>query len=215
MKKPVILLSGNLKTENYLSAVNCAGGIAKKEFCIGTSYDGLILCGGGDIEPSIYGEVVSGAVGIDKNRDKEELLLTEYFVKRRLPVLGICRGLQMLNVYFGGTLIQDIKERDKHQKQGDAVHKICAFGILKDLYGEEFYVNSNHHQAVNTLGDGFNVTARCGRIVEAIEHTVLPVIAVQFHPERMCGEHLRSDTVDGKSIFEYFIKMCNLTTNNL
>ncbi|MBR6765512.1 MAG: type 1 glutamine amidotransferase [Clostridia bacterium] len=206
IKRPKILLSQDVL--NYKEAITLSGGTAVTEFNENEEYDGLLLCGGCDIHPMFYGEEISGAVNIDVERDKKELLLLRHFVNKKLSVLGICRGLQLINVHFGGTHIQDIKEKQRHQKEGDAVHKVTAQDELEEMYGKEFFVNSNHHQAIDVLGNGLSVIAECDGIIEAVRHDFLPVFAVQFHPERMCYNRLRTDTVDGKSIFIKFLNEC-------
>ena len=83
--------------------------------------------------------------------------------------------------------------------------------LLTELYGDKpFFVNSSHHQAVDQLGEGLNVTARCPEdgVVEAFNHESLPVFGVQWHPEKLSGSWLRPDAVDGIGLFRYFIRMC-------
>ena len=128
------------------------------------------------------------------------------------PILGICRGHQILNVYFGGSLHQDIPEVAFHRRKGeDMTHKVSARAdsVLGRLYGESFEVNSVHHQAVKALGEGFRVTADWqGQYAEAIEHCELPVFSVQWHPERICFERKKEGLADGGEIFNYFIDLC-------
>jgi len=161
------------------------------------SYDGLILCGGGDVHPRYYGEGVSGSVGIDERRDEAEFALIEAFLRSGKPILGICRGLQILNVYLGGGIIQHLRCAGIHSSFADydlthplkAIKGSMAQGLLT--------VNSYHHQGVGRLGKGLIPTAFCDEVIEAAEHKSLPVFGVQFHPERM-GE-------DGLKIFRKFL----------
>lgn len=220
MKIPKILLSGSTKTHNYVDAVEKLGGIAVAQYLpeYDSSCDGLILCGGSDISPNYYGEELNGSVNIDDARDKAEMNLIRQFVEAGKPILGICRGCQILNVYFGGSLYQHIDNAREHASNADydLIHPVTAEkgSVPARLYGTDFVVNSYHHQAVKKLGDGFRITMVSGpeRIVEAIEHETLPIFAVQWHPERMCFAHKRKDTVDGSEIFKHFLSLCRQET---
>ena len=216
MKKVRVLLSGNSYLQNYVEAFSVAGAMVTAKYLpeIDMNYDGLVLCGGSDIHPKYYYEDNLAAVGIDEKRDEIEFELLNAYVKAGKPVLGICRGHQLLNVYFGGSLYQDIPGADLHRRHQnvDAAHLISATpeSILATLYGESFSVNSNHHQAIKEIGKGLVATAWWNnQYIEAIEHTHLPVLGVQFHPERMCCGRKRDDTVDGLKLFEAFLQMCN------
>lgn len=179
------------------------------------SCDGLLLPGGGDINPNAYGEENRGSNPVDEWVDKLQFKMLELFLQCGKPVFGICRGLQLINVWFGGTLIQDLEDAPVHKwkpQGGDQVHscrteKGCW---LAGLYGETFFHNSSHHQAVGRLGDGLVVDSRCplDDVVEAFHHTSLPVYAVQWHPERMCLAHERTDTVNGLEILRFFCGIC-------
>ena len=215
LKKPRILLSGNEKLEYYIAAVEGLGGIADAKYLppVSTDYDGLLLCGGNDVEPKHYGEDVNGAVKFDPARDEVELALIKAFLDAGKPIFGICRGLQLLNVYFGGTLHQDLENADFHTSHADfdIVHSaIAAEGSsFQAMYGKEFSINSFHHQGIKRLADGFKVTLTApDGVIEAIEHETLPIFAVQFHPEKMCYLGSRPDTVDGGKIIEQFLEMC-------
>lgn len=213
---PKILLSVNTKKEFYIDAVNNCGGIAIAKYCpdASTDYDGLILCGGNDINPSYYNEEVNGSVDIDANRDASEYELLKAFIAAKKPIMGICRGCQFLNIAFGGTLHQDISNAKEHSSFSDydLIHSVTAThgSFIHSLYGEQFMVNSFHHQAVNKLGNDLEVimTASDGKIIEGIKHKALPIFGVQWHPERMCFSKKGKDTVDGSALFEYFINMC-------
>lgn len=215
--KPRILLSLNTKKENYINAVNNCGGIAIPQYCpdISGEYDGLILCGGNDIDPKYYNEKICGSVNIDSNRDECEFELVKLFTKQKKPIMGICRGCQLLNVAFGGTLYQDIPNANEHCSFSDydILHKTTARKdcFLYDMYGPQFYINSFHHQAIKTLGKDFDIisTAFDGVTVEGILHNKLPVFGVQWHPERLCFEHKKENTADGAELFKYFISLCN------
>lgn len=165
-----ILLSREI--ENYRNAVINAGGEIGTKDC-----DGLILCGGGDISPSFYNEENISSYDVDYNLDLYEFNLLKEFVNLKKPVLGICRGIQLINVFFKGTLCQDIKNHKGDN--GDIYHDII-------VNNREIQVNSYHHQAIKKLGDGLLITAKAlDGTIEAIRHKTLPVYGVQFHPERM------------------------------
>ena len=210
--KPKILVLANQKRENYKNAIIAAGGEPTVKYLpdMDTNFDGLLLCGGNDISPSFYGQEILGAHDFDAMRDTLEIELTRKFIDTGKPILGICRGLQLLNVTLGGTLIQDLPSANFHRAQSglDSSHNISAEGILKELYGDKLSVNSAHHQGIDILGNGLRATAICDGVIEAVEHSTKPYFAVQFHPERMCLDNMRGDTVDGLDIFKYFIELC-------
>ena len=210
-----ILLSCNTNLQYYVDAVTAAGGEAVAKYLpeISTDYDGLILCGGNDIEPKYYQQEFNGAVNIDAQRDTIEFALLKAFADAGKPILGICRGHQLINVYFGGSLHQDIPENHLHTNKQDLyiTHNVIAKenSVVYKLYGPSFTVNSSHHQAIDRLGDNLHATACWNeQYIEAIEHCYLPIYGVQWHPERMCVNQKRTDTVDGLGFFEWFIKVC-------
>lgn len=215
MRKPRILLSGKLNPASYANAVNEAGGEADFHYLppIDTGYDGLILCGGNDVDPKYYHEDLNGSVDIDEDRDSLEFALLKAYVEAGKPVMGICRGYQLINIFFGGTMYQHIPEAPIHTNGTDyyCVHDVTADpdSIVGRLYGTEFSVNSAHHQTVKELGEGLRATAWWqDKYVEAIEHDSLPILGVQWHPEKMCFALRRNDTVDGKEIFLHFLQLC-------
>ena len=216
--KPKILISQNTTLPNYINAIEANGAEVTAEYLPEYSdvYDGLLLSGGVDIHPRYYGEMIGGAVNVDEARDEAEMLLLRRFVEAKKPVLGICRGHQLINVFFGGSLIQHIATADSHKVEGDAVHSVESHegALLTRLYGREFSVNSNHHQAIDRLGDGLRVTqiSKDDGIIEGTEHTSLPIITVQWHPERTTLDKARPDTVDGGAIFGHFVELCKKHT---
>lgn len=162
--------------------------------------DVLVLVGGGaDVEPWRYGEESTLSSAPNPRRDAFEMQLFSAACEMRLPVVGICRGLQLINVALGGTLWQDLsldgKAVDLHQRpdmKWEGVHEIViAEGSrLHDVLDTtHLMVNSTHHQAINRLGRGLRVSARStDGVIEAIEMETLPIVAVQFHPERLVGQ---------------------------
>lgn len=152
--------------------------------------DGLVLTGGTDIAPERYGkEAESDLFAPEPERDELELAMLGLAMDRSIPVLGICRGLQMTNVHGGGTLNQDIPPHARFDIDPTAhVHTLTIDpdSVLGGLYGPSRNVNSLHHQTVDRVADGYRVTARAeDGTVEGLEHRELPVVSVQWHPEMM------------------------------
>lgn len=178
------------------------------------AYDGLLLPGGWDVNPSRYGKSRIPEETIDDELDAIQFTALDAFLKAGKPVLGICRGHQLLNIAFGGTLVQHLPTAETHMSLpngDDNVHpvRIEPGSFLSDLYGAGCAVNSSHHQGVEIPGDGLRpVMYSADGVIEAMEHESLPVWSVQFHPERMCFLHRRGDTVDGSEIFRFFLERC-------
>lgn len=201
---------------NYAEALTFCG--ARTVFSDRTEYagdcDALLLPGGGDIDPALYGAENEGSYNIDRERDERELELIRAFSVTRRPILGICKGIQILNVAFGGDIDQDIADAQVHkweERTGDKVHEVTVpeESFLYSIYGERFFVNSAHHQAVGTLAPGLTVSAWAdGGVAEALENSEKNIYAVQWHPERMAFHHSRPDTVDGRYVFEFFLNLC-------
>src|SRR5690554_1808174 len=143
--------------------------------------DGFVIAGGIDINPSYYGQENKGeSKGCDISIDELDKAVVEYAVKNKVPTLGICRGHQSINVFLGGTLVQDIG--DSHQ---NSKHKVKAFKNRYLDLPEEFEVNSYHHQIVDRLADGLETIAvTVDNINEAFIHNTLPILAFQWHPEK-------------------------------
>lgn len=188
--------------ENYRRAVEAAGGRVR----FGGSPAGcgaLLLPGGGDMEPWRYGQANTASRGLEPRRDAAELALLERFTALGKPVLGICRGHQAINVFFGGTLVQDLPG---HSAAGgvDRLHRVrTAPSPLRQLYGEQCVVNSAHHQAADRLGSGLQAVQWApDGTVEALCHRSLPVWGVQWHPERADGY------LDGARLFRAFLDFC-------
>jgi len=184
-------------------------------------YDGIIFSGGKDINPRHYEEALKypGVVEVDEQRDAFEFELFERAHRRRVPILGICRGVQMINVKFGGTLYQDLRQefspdaaaRPDHNQSAprpEATHSVTLTdpdsGLAETFQGS-CLVNSLHRQAVKRLGRGLRVTARSeDGLVEAVESAdAYPfLVAVQWHPEEMV------DRPEARKLFENFVAKC-------
>lgn len=205
------------KVGNYLAALKGCGvdPVVIDAAADAAAFDGLVLPGGVDVSPAYYGQKNTACGEIDDALDTMQMKVTEAFLHAGKPILGICRGHQLLNVFFGGTLIQHIPQFERHAvpsgSHEDKVHEVLAQSdsFLSALYGTRFSANSSHHQAVDCPGNGFTVCAVSDDgVAEAIEHASLPVYGVQFHPERMSFAHRRADTVDGRSLFDAFLAIC-------
>ncbi len=164
--------------------------------------DAVLLTGGADIEPHRFGELPHEHIGrMSAQRDDCELKLLDCAIKRKLPILGICRGMQIINVGLGGTLVQDMKSElgeqfayhDQTCPTTQPVHKVAfesGSKVAQLFGGTELATNSHHHQCVKALGNGLKITGKSeDGIIEAIESPQQPIVAVQFHPERMAGSN--------------------------
>lgn len=147
--------------------------------------DGLLLSGGEDLDPARSG--ASGARATDPARDDSELALLAAARERRLPVLGICRGMQLLSVAFGGSLVDGLDAHDRRDAPfRQAAHPVrCRAGSrVRRLAGAASHVNSVHRQGVEAPGAGLRATAHApDGIVEALEHADEPLLGIQWHPE--------------------------------
>ena len=161
--------------------------------------DGLVMTGGADPDPGLYGETPHPELGpIERSRDDWELALIRAALDARLPMLCVCRGAQLLNIALGGSLVQHLDDADSHQRIGhpriDRCHtvRVSPGSKAEEIYGGDVPTNSLHHQAVGRPGDGVVVTGTADDgVVEAFELSGRPeVFAVQWHPEML------SDTVD-------------------
>ena len=223
IKKPIIGITTFCKQEvnnkhynkvrcSYMKVVSEAGGTPiliplMNDLSTAIDYieliDGLILSGGQDVSPHHYDNIVTDHVkDNDPRRDSWEMKLFELAFEENLPILGICRGMQLINVASGGSLYQDIieqyddnlvhlpDERDEnyvhHTVKIEDNCSLCNFACCQQLD-----VNSHHHQAIKELAPGFKVIAKTeGEIVEAIEAVDKDfVIGVQWHPEDLTHLH--------------------------
>lgn len=171
----------------------------------------LLLPGGADVDPSYFGEENCGSRGIRKDLDEAQFAMLELFHREGKPILGICRGCQLINVFFGGSLYQDLERAEWHARLvagTENYHRAHAepASLMERLYGREIIVNSSHHQGCKRIADGFRVTMlSTDGVVEAIEAAEKKIIGVQWHPERTCFERLRPEVADGRLLLEYFL----------
>jgi putative glutamine amidotransferase len=230
MKKPVIAIGSDVDVTpgkrdrayvytTYVDAVRRAGAIpllvppqTENSEELLDQVDGVLLAGGNDCDPTLYGEESHPSVEpMDVRRQENDLALARRARERGIPTLGICLGLQVMNVAAGGTLIQDIDselETDiEHASEPEhrARHPVLVEGgtRLSSILGErELLVNSSHHQAIKRLGEGLEVTAHApDGIVEGIEDPRHPFyVGVQWHPEDMPKE------ASASKLFEAFIE---------
>ena len=229
MKKPLIALIPQVDESgrwwmnpDYLNSVSRAGGIGvvlpvtcdDGELAeIARRFDGFLFTGGPDVDPAYYGQKTEDFCGeICRERDEMEMKLFRLVFDLDKPILGICRGIQLMNVALGGTLYQDlpsqfpseVPHRVLEKPLAREVHEIlvepdCPFGNLP----LKLMVNSRHHQAIDRLAPGLKVRARAADgVVEAVCMPEKPWIrAVQWHPE-----NFRNDL--SKCIFEEFVGFC-------
>ncbi len=176
-----------------------------------SGFAALLLPGGGDIDPPLYHEENCGSKEIDRPLDERQLSMTDAFVRAKKPILGICKGLQVINVYFGGGIIQHLATAQAHMyHDADSIHECVSLpgSDMERLYGRRYVTNSSHHQAVGCMGKGLTVTSfAADGTAESAVHETLPILGVQWHPERMCFAKARPDTVDGAAVFLYFKSM--------
>ena len=210
MKK--VALAGTESLTNYIDALkeNDIEVIATLDVDEAIKCDGLLLPGGGDIDPVYYGEEMNGSDEPDRELDKAQRDILDAFVKAKKPILGICRGMQLINIYFGGSLHQDLVTRDIHTRKNgnDSIHSVKSVeegNLFEKFYGKTFNINSAHHQGAKKIGKGLKEVLRSENgVCEAVIHEELPIIATQFHPERMSYKQRRDDAVVGEEIFKYF-----------
>ncbi len=207
-------------SQRYLNAVWRAGGLAVilpytvdqdriSEYAV--LFDGFLFSGGVDVNPALYGEEQQfDSVEIDSERDNFEKVLFETVYSAQKPILGICRGIQSINVWMGGTLYQHIenhRQSEGGECRGQAI-SVMEDSFLHRLCGKnELYVNSFHHQAVKQVAPGLTINAISpDGYIEALHAPDYPFLfCVQFHPEiyNAC-----EDDDHSKRIFEAFVGAC-------
>lgn len=216
MQRPLIGIAGYTRNsvvasvDRYIHAVDLAGGIAliippdpapERAAAILDRIDALLLPGGDDIDPALYGAARHARLGpCDAMHDEADFALVREALRRRMPVLGICRGQQVLNVALGGTLYQDLPT----ERPSDLTHATRDFTALTHtvaidagtphraiIEAAEVPTNSLHHQAIRDLGEGVQVTAHApDGVIEGIAVAGQPfALAVQYHPEALVDTH--------------------------
>jgi putative glutamine amidotransferase len=186
---------------SYVKAVEEAGGIPlliPPQSSIEELFeilDGILFTGGGDLAPSHYDEENRGSEGIDPERDQLELGLVKRAEAEGVPILGICRGQQVINVALDGGLIQDVGEHRQQEPREAASHgvEVVPGSRLAGIVGRLVEVNSFHHQVVDPerVGRGLKVTAFSNdgqRFIEGLESEDGKILAVQWHPEDMTDQ---------------------------
>ncbi|OGR12784.1 MAG: hypothetical protein A2277_01845 [Desulfobacterales bacterium RIFOXYA12_FULL_46_15] len=178
---------------------------------------GFLFIGGNDIDPGFYNEMPEKELGkVDKTLDMFQMAALKIAMAREKPVLGICRGIQIVNVALGGTLFQDIPSQfdppvlnhmqDTISFETDHEVDIEPGSELHDLFGSHIRVNSRHHQSIKTLGKDLIITARApDGVIEAVRHKTLPMELVQWHPELMMQKNN-----DMLPLFKMFVEKCRL-----
>jgi len=224
----VIAIAQNRRMSDYLESVRRAGGEPLEVAAGGESpehilarVDGVMLTGGGDVDPMLYGEAPHATFqAAEADRDQFEIALTRAAIAANIPFFAICRGMQLANVAMGGTLIQDIPsevpgalDHSVPEPRAHVAHEVWVAkgsrlsALLADHMedGETCHVNSRHHQSVATAAPGFEVTATSpDGVIEAMEKPGAAFcIGVQWHPENFWR------TGEFRSLFEGFVQAAN------
>jgi len=194
----------------YVNAIQQAGGVplllppqlsGVSLARLGRGMHGLLLTGGGDIDPALFGEAAHPTLyEVAPARDTLECAVVATAIERQLPILAVCRGIQVLNVALGGTLFQDVGtdpgteiSHGQREARDQPTHKVKVkpgSRLAETLGSDEIEVNSMHHQAVKDLGTGLDAVAWApDSIIEGVESTDASrfVLGVQWHPEELCG----------------------------
>lgn len=195
-KVPTIAIAGRLQdTHNYEKAMDRLEIPYKTTLSLSEirSCDGLLLPGGGDITPAFFGQKNAGSRNIDTELDIIQLQALEQMHNNEKPILGVCKGMQIINVFFGGTITQHMKQHEKHEYNGqDQYHEsmIRSDSFLYPLYGDSLTVNSAHHQCIGKVGHALEVAQYSipDQVPEALYHSDCQVFGVQWHPERLFPE---------------------------
>ena len=198
-------------TANYIRYVASAGAEAIVTLNQGeiAECDALLLPGGGDINPAFFGKKNCGSRNIDTELDILQLQAFILCMKKGIPILGICKGMQIINVGLGGTILQDLPTAFLHRYEScDQYHtsRIAENSWLEALYGRELVINSAHHQAIDKAGRGLSIVQYCplDNCPEAIAHDSLPILGVQWHPERLRENRTN---LSGEKVLLYFLSL--------
>ena len=235
-KKPIIGITGNFMAKagprgsygiggDYIKSIRMAGGCpvilaVTNDPELITQYidsiDGFLCPGGADVAPHLYGEdPVRGMSYFNMDQDVFEMQMIKGCVAAKKPVFGVCRGMQLVNVAFGGSMIQDIPSQTKsvqaHAGSMDARDEpfhwvdLKEGSVIRQLMGsDKIMTNSFHHQAVKDIARGFTVTGTAADgIVEAMECMDKKILAVQFHPENLAQRF-----EDFVNLFRWLVNSC-------
>lgn len=176
-------------------------------------FDGLVLTGGGDISPTLFGQEADETVyGVSEKRDAHEIALIKDAEQKGIPILAICRGLQLINVLRGGTLNLHIDGHWQETEPNDSHHDVSVVSdsnLAKIIGSAPLAVNSFHHQSIQKLGKGLIPTAYAGEVIEAYEDVDNRIIAVQWHPEHMVNVSERN-----LALFNDLVKRAKTTERN-
>jgi putative glutamine amidotransferase len=212
---PIIGITADIDGEyfrikhHYVDAILKSGGVpvllppADNPHIYAEKIDGLLIPGGDDLDPYYYNEEKLPQVKlVSKVRSGFEISLLKEMVKLGKPVLGICYGMQLINVAFGGTLYQDIESQLKVAINHKTAYHMIVITENRFLRKGRFSVNSTHHQAIREPGSGLSIIARStDDLIEAFYREDYPfLIGIQWHPERQSEEELSN------SIFESFVR---------
>lgn len=220
MAQPRIYVAANrgrvtLRYIHALERAGCAAFCAEDTVSAADAFDGLLLPGGADIVPARYGMAAHPRTCTDPALDEMQFAALNAFLPTGRPILGICRGHQLLNVAFGGTLIQHLDTAEAHGGDSERFHAIrCADGsFLHRLYGTDFIVNSSHHQAIDRVGEGFVPAAWAeDGTIEAMAHDTGRIWAVQYHPERLLFDAFpgaeAAGCASGIPLLRFFAEQC-------
>ncbi len=172
--------------------------VKTKKGCKTSKYDALVIPGG-DVNPKRYGKKNRASYGISNRKDRLQIYAVKKFMKAKKPILGICRGEQIINVALGGTLRQNISGHMDRWKKVRFKKGTWLYG----LYGSSLRTSHWHHQCVRTLGEDLIVSCyyKSGKktIIEGIQHKTLPIYGIQWHPE--------FDSKNGSAVFKSFVRL--------
>lgn len=223
-KKKIAVAGREKQTAGYVRALEhlCSGQYNEFSFEVSltlgnlSSFDALLLPGGGDIDPALFGCPDCGSRSIDTELDLLQLQALDLFVKSGKPVAGICKGFQVIHVYFGGMIEQDLGKESFHnckENGGDAYHPLtpapgCKALKTAALLPEAPVVNSAHHQSVSRAGrDMALVHIAADGVPETSCHLTLPILAAQWHPERLLFQEDAALSETGLLFFQSFFSL--------
>ena len=164
--------------------------------------DMFLITGGDDLDSFWFNEELDPSVkNVERDMDILDKMVIDYCVKNKKPLFGICRGLQAINVFLGGSLYQDLEDKEHKNKESGEKALINNNGhFFKFLGIDEFEINSYHHQGIKVLASDLIGSITSRGLIEGIEHKTLPIIAIQWHPEKLNDEI-------SKRIFKEFISL--------